>query len=254
MLKCVKYEVRKILNNPWFYIGVLVAIVLLGISTFTVAYAKNHPDVIPDGTVQDLTVSGFHSLQDALNTGSFSLILAVVISVYVCSNFSQGLLKNELVCGFSRQKLFLGKYVATLIVSDIAALVVMLGSFIIGSVLGGVGEAGTSRLVLNLVAQIVLMNGYASIFFFVASLVKKTLPAVLVNLFLPTVIGTILSYSELLFHSKVHLYRVWLDVLAADLFHVTTEHLNYAFYFIVAIVYCVVFAAASAVSVKKVEV
>ena len=254
MLKCVKYELRKILSNRWFYIGTLVMIVLLGISTYTVRFVADHPEYLQEGSVQDLTVSGLHSLQDALNTGSFTLVMAVVISVYVCSHFSQGLLKNELVSGYSRQKLFLGKYIAAILVSDLTAVVTMLFSFGVGTVLGGVGVTPTDHLALNLVAQVILMNGYVSIFFFVATLIKKLLPAVLVNLFLPTIIGTILSYSEFLFHSKLHVYRVWLDVLAGDLFHVTTEHLNYAFYFIIAIIYCVVFATASAVSVKKVEV
>lgn len=254
MLKCVKYEIRKILCNRWFYIGTLVMIVLLGISTYTVRYVADHPEFLRDDSVQNLTVSGLHSLQDALNTGSFSLVMAVVISVYVCSHFSQGLLKNELVSGYRRQKLFLAKYIAAILVSDLSAVITMLFSFGIGTLLGGVGAAPTEHLVLNLVTQVILMNGYVSIFFFVATLIKKLLPAVLVNLFLPTIIGTILNYSELLFHSKVHVYRVWLDVLASDLFHVTTEHLNYVFYVLVAVIYCVVFATASAVSVKKVEV
>lgn len=254
MLKCIKYEIRKIINNPWFYIGTLVMLILLILSDYTIKYAADHPEFLDGEEAKGLMMNGYYAVQSALNTASYSMVMAVVISAYICSDFSHGLLKNELVSGRSRETIFAAKYMATLVVSDMVALIIVAGGFVIGGVIGGVGTQQTAHLGVNLLAQILLLNGYISIYFFVATMVKRILPTVIINLVLPTVISYALSYSEILFHSKVHFYKVWLDVLAADLYHVTVEHLSYWVYIVIAIVYCVIFAVASLFSVKKVEV
>lgn len=252
LFKYIKYEIRKILNNSWVYIGMAIMIAMQIVSNITIRYAAAHPEVVKENTTQKLIVTGFNGLQNALNLSGFSVVMAVVISAYICSDFRCGLLKSELVSGVKRETIFVAKYIATIIISDIVAFLIMLGGFVIGSMFWGIGDANICHVITNAITQICIMNGYASIFYSVAVVIKKTMPTVVINLFFPSIVGMLLSFLENFFH--IHLYRIWLDILFSDLVNVTTESISYGWYIAVAFTYCFVLVTISLISVKSVEV
>lgn len=251
ILRCVKYEIRKIVLNRWFYVGILVMAVLQIITYWSVNYAISK-SLIDSASDNSYVITGMLGIQEAFNMSGFAQVIAVVISAYICSDFSNGILKNELVSESGRRNAFGAKYIAAIIVTDVTALLMMWWGFIIASVIWGIGEAVCNSIVLNVITQIFVMNGYISIYFLVAVLFKKILPTVIINLFLPTVVVAVMKLFEKVFN--VHVYKIWLDSLISDLIQATTNDVNYGLYIFIALVYCAVFGTASIALTRKVEV
>lgn len=252
ILRCVKYEIKKIALNRWFYVGMLVMAILQAVAYWSVNYAISKSLIDSGSNTQGIIITGMSGIQEAFNMSGYAQVIAVVISAYISSDFSNGILKNELLSESSRSEAFVSKYLSAIFASDVIAMLTMGWGFVIASAIGGIGKAACDAVALNVVTQILAMNGYISIYFFVAVLVKKILPTVIINLFLPTVVAAVLTLLEKVFNVRV--YRIWLDSLISDLIQATTKGVNYGLYISVALIYCTIFGTASIVLTRKVEV
>lgn len=123
--------------------------------------------------------------------GSFQMIgviLAVFISLFVGTEYSDGTIRNKIIVGRSRT----GIYLANTIVCSFGAVVMILFSMfftmIVGIPLFGFFKSALSRLLLLAVAYLMAVVAYASVYNLISMLIPNKAYAAVINVLLAFVL------------------------------------------------------------------
>jgi len=222
MPKLLRADFYRLWKTKSYYICIAVAaaIAIFGAVMTQVsinmmkAAAKTEPSM--QQSVDALTATtkqgGIGYLGTCMNGNFIPLLIAIVVSLFVCMYFSSGAIKNA--HGFSRSEI----YGSTLIVCSVSALIMMVAymlfSFAAASVLWGVGKVDTD-IVLGLLKMIgtesLLMIGCVSLFVMVAMLIRNSGGTIAINIgsfiVVPILLGII---NGLLLKSDVVLSKYWI--------------------------------------------
>jgi ABC-2 type transport system permease protein len=165
-----------------------------------------------DKLVENTKTGGFGYLGTCMGDNTIPLLVAIVVSLFVCMYFSSGAIKNA--HGFHRSEIY-GSVLITSAVSALIMMVVyMLFSFAAASVLWGVGKVDTD-IVLGLLKMIgtvsLLLIGCVSLFVMVAMLIRNSGGTIAINIgsfiVVPLLLGII---NNLLIKSDVVLVKYWI--------------------------------------------
>lgn len=118
--------------------------------------------------------------------GGFSflgILSAVLVSIYIGHEFSCGAMRNKIVSGGGRSKIYLSKLIVSSLMGAIVYLSYHLVNFIFGSALMGWQGASAANVALALLAGLFMTLAYCSIFTAVAMLSKNTIVSLLTGIF-----------------------------------------------------------------------
>ncbi len=224
MNRLFKFEFRKLFRQKSFYIcgGVLVGLILLSAFTMNLLLSFSQDAAVSaDGitvamTAEDSVFSGLYMLTSALSGSDFSIVLAVFIALFVCSDHNNGTLKNIIAKGYGRSAIYASKYIVSLIASTILTCVCWLTGFLSGTAFWGVGslpEEGTALGFLGiLLLQLLASFAYTSLFFMISALLKRTGGSIAVGIIAPLVVVMIVSMIDAFINSEsFSLSEYWLD-------------------------------------------
>ena len=124
-------------------------------------------------------------VESAFAGNGIQLFLAILVSIFVCIEFSCGAIKNIASRGFSRTKIYTGKYLVCIIGGTLLAIITLLCFFLGGTVLWGVGELGvdfTSNLLTFLGVQFLLNAALTGLMVLVSMIVRNTGATIAINI------------------------------------------------------------------------
>lgn len=131
----------------------------------------------------------------------YILMIAIVASLFVTSEFSQGTMKNVIARGFSRSKIYLSKVAVISILGLIYMIFTKVINIVIFTFVYGFGEsiATTSDMVKSVGVEALLIIAFASFFVMIAMVTKSTAGGMSLNIVSCTIFGSLLSLGNIAF-------------------------------------------------------
>ena len=219
MKNLLKLEYRRLFSAKSFYICMAVSLALILISALTTKFVLNAFTAI---TVE--TPEGMENIASALQAptslamlkdmagSSFTLILAIFLSIFVTEDYVGDTIKNFYAKGYSRDLVFFAKFIAALTGSLILLLANGLFSIFLGKAL--FGEFGTAgqNYVPSILMIVLLVIAYHSLYFAIDISIRKNGAAIAISILGPIVIGLLLSLGNVLIKSEsIDLSEYWLS-------------------------------------------
>lgn len=257
MGKLLSFEFRKLSRQKSFYVcsAVLVALVLLPILVSRFALRISDVSELSPDVIDYFSLSGFHQLMASLASSSITIILAVFIPLFVCDDFSSGAIKNVIGKGYSRMSVFSVKYIMSIVVTIAMALLCWITAFSAGTAFWGSGSGWSTSALSTLLAQLLALIAYTSMFYMLSLLIKKSGGSIAIGIVGPILISTVISLVDVFVEDKsFEVSDYWLDKVFSSVCHVSvaSEDLNRAL--ICSVLYISVFVATALLLNRKTEV
>ena len=217
MGKLLHFEFHKLLRAKSLYIC-LAVLVFLTLIPIGMLYLLTSPDLlgivesegVTISAADDVALTGSYFLLSALSTSGAVTVLAVFLGIFACGDFSDGTIKNVIARGYTRTQVYLAKLAACLTATLLLTLVCCLAGTVAASALWSFGDALTGLQLLSLLAQLLLMLGFAGLLFLLCMLTKKAGAAIAVGVLAPSLVSAILSLVDVwLGQNNVQLSDCW---------------------------------------------
>lgn len=144
MSRLLKFEFRKLFRQKSFYICGIILLGLILLTTFTMnlLLEMSQSMIEADGvsvTVMgdESTFTGLYMLATALSNSNFSIVFAVFVSLFVCSDHTNDTLKNVIAKGYGRVPIYASKYIVSLVAATVYTVFCWLTGFLSGTALWG---------------------------------------------------------------------------------------------------------------------
>lgn len=166
-------------------------------------------------------LSGISMLEMAFAGDVIQTLLAVLVSIFVCSEFSGGAIKSIASRGFSRTKIYTAKYLVCIIAGAILSVITLLTSFLAGTLLWEVGETGAdfvSNLFTFLGVQFLLIAALVGLMVLVAMVLRNTGASIAVNVCIIMFASIIFSLVDLVIdHEKIKVADYWIGNIMVNI-------------------------------------
>ncbi|MGN0612293.1 MAG: ABC transporter permease [Porcipelethomonas sp.] len=202
MGKIIRFEFDRLFKQRSFYICTIVmAVIVLLTSIMAGSFVE------PDKADQ---LCGWDNVSVFAEMSMFATIFSIFIAIFVCDDFNSGIIKNIYSRGYSRGKVFVGKYISSLFAMVIMYIVVAAFSFILGSAMWGVGDMGD--VPSKLIFQLIVLIGYHGLYFAISMMLGKTGGAIAINIVGASLIPMVFKLVDTLLKLKTFKFSdYWLD-------------------------------------------
>ena len=242
MYHILKAEIGKLFRSRTFLICCIIAVVMsvITLASYKMMSEVYTPEVVENFNQQTATdsgvsvqvsegldfsflknLSGISVLEMSFSGNVLTTLLAVLVSIFVCSEFSGGAIKNIASRGFSRTKIYTAKYIVCVIGGIILSIVVLLTTFLGGTLLWGVGETGgdfTSNLLTFLGIQFLLNAALSGLMVFVSMAVRNTGGSIAINVCIILFASMIFSLVDLVIDSeKIKVADYWIGNIIVNI-------------------------------------
>lgn len=131
----------------------------------------------------------------------YILMIAIVASLFVTSEFSQGTMKNVISRGFSRSQIYLSKVTVTAILGLIYMIISKIINVAFTTAIYGFGKsiATASDMMKSLGVEALLIIAFACFFVMIAMVTKSTAGGMALNIIASTTLGSLLSLGNIAF-------------------------------------------------------
>ena len=213
MNKLIPFERRKLFKSKYFYIltGVSVLLVLIAVIS-----AKLLSNFITDILDQELQVSAYSEAKGALG-GTYFYIIAIFVAMFAVEDMSHGTMKNIIAKGFTRQQVYITKYLISLGAVLLMSLITVAVSFFSTLIFWGNSLPIQDNVPLIVLGQLLGVAAYHAMFFAISYSFGKTGPAISVCLLGPIVVSLLLTLADqLLKKLRFEISDYWLSNLHAN--------------------------------------
>lgn len=221
MGKLFLFEARKLARQKSLYICFAIAVAMLVLVALVYAILQGYSDRFSDGTLDGEPVFGVAKFtKNTFSNCDFFLLLAVIVTLFCCNDYSNATIKNIYAKGYSRAKVYFSKYLFSLALSLVLAAACIIISYVIGAIFAKPDDGG--QLAEIMVCQLITVIGYHGIFFSVSMMLTKVGGSLAINILAPMLFGTVLSLLTLLIQSaatgsEIDLGYIWFDSVFAGL-------------------------------------
>ena len=144
-------------------------------------------------------------------------VCAVVVGVFVGSEYSMGTIKNTIARGFTRTKVFISKFLVSLL-----SMMIVVASYVLGGsitsicIFGFTSSAGKRRVLMVLISYFCLFVAVAAMYMMIAIITRKTGHAIAVSIVFPILVESVITAVEVANKefsgiSKYWLFRTFLE-------------------------------------------
>ena len=214
MMNLFRLEFRRLIRAKSFYICTVIALVMILISAATNKLVLNMAasEEMPEAFSAMIQAPTALSMLKTTVSSSFTMVLAIFLSIFVTEDYAGDIIKNFYAKGNSRDSVFVSKYVAAITASVVMVVVCGLFSFAAGKVLfGEYGTAG-NNYVGSLLVQFLILLSYATLYFAIAISIKKTGASIAISIIGPLVVSLLLSLGNAAIKSEeINLTEYWID-------------------------------------------
>lgn len=188
MFNIIKSDLYKFFKSKTFYISLLVAIIfatltVVGNYIFAQEVASNGAGTMPGAL---LLQTGRDFLFYAFNSTMTVMLISVMISIFIASEYSSGIIKDTVSSGKPRTLIFSSKIIVGSISAIIFFGIVILFQALLGTALAGYGQAldiSEIGLILSTFGTVsLILIALTTIFTLFATLLKSLGASLAVNL------------------------------------------------------------------------
>lgn len=198
MKRLIKLQVRTIFHNKLFYVCLALQLLTSPIITYIGSIA----------TKIQLETKVFPQIMSFM-TNELGIISTIFVALFCSYDFNEGIAKNIVARGYSKTKLLLSKYIASLI-----GLLTMYGItvLVIVALFFKNGMGYEPQMLLQLIHSAFSIIAYTVIYGTIAFLLEKNGSVIITCLFAPNIITLILGLADTNLHTNVSKY--WIDNVA----------------------------------------
>lgn len=239
MSRIIRVYLRNVFKQKAFYISLVISFLLNVLIPFIVGLFV---DFIGNETVATEVIS-------ALISG-IGIVETIYITMFVCSDFTEGATKNYIGRGYTRRQVLNAKYIVSLI-----AILAFLATYIIGDFIcfskNGLGFDKSIGLLV--IGTLFTLAANVGLYVVIANTTEKIGAAMAINLILPNVIGMIFPAITIITKSKVDYSKYWISGLNNIMSK--TPNLNQTLLVVgLSILYLIVLFEISNLIIKKKEI
>lgn len=178
MGRLIRFELIKMFRQVSFYVcgGCIIAFSILSVS-FEI-WSQNVLGVLMDAIGQKPTALRF--ALSAVESSKFTIIIAIVVCIGICVDYSRKTFKNVWARGFTRSQVFVAKMISAISASVVYTLVAIISSVLSAGIAFGMGKDWDGQVVLALLLQIYICIAYTLVFVSVAFFVKNLAGALVI--------------------------------------------------------------------------
>jgi len=147
---------------------------------------------------EEMVGIGYQFIRESITGGTVignaSLFLAIIVSIFVGSEFGFGTIKNSATKAYSRVQIYVSKLAVSLIIATIISLIVTGIGVIAATVAFGFGTPPDGYMVdaiWNVLLQLYLTLALTSLFVMMAMLIRQSGGSIAANICILTFLGTI---------------------------------------------------------------
>lgn len=199
MKDLLRLEFRKLRTQKSFYIclAIMLAMILITGITYKVVleYMPETANAMETegGETLPKTFSGF--LLSFVSAGMFSMLTAIFVSIVVCDDYDNQIVKNIYSRGYSRENCYFAKLVYVLAVTTFMFLCALIFAAAIGGAFFGFNGVSGKMFILLGGQYVVCMSGVA-FSFAIASAIKKLGATIAANIIIPMIVPLLLALAD----------------------------------------------------------
>ena len=227
MRELLRYEFHKLFRARVLYVCAMVLVLLLvffagidkltelGLESLGVSMSENEADPASLELINMMgmgfgTNTGLVRMLTALTNIYLPIVFGAFIAVFVCSDYGNGIAKNVLTKGYSREEMFFAKYITSLAASLAFALLAFLIGFLTGTVFWKVGSGWSAKVILLLLLQLLTVIAFNAFYNFLASWLKKVPGTLILSIAIPVFLPMVLTLVELFLNDGTNISMYWL--------------------------------------------
>ena len=171
MSKIFKAELYKIRHNLVFFVSLLASAPLGALLT---------------------VVAGLDSsicLAEVLSSivSFYEIFFIIMIAMYVTNDYEKGTIKAIVSSGVSKTKIYFGRLLVSIFISEIMFILACIGAYVWGTVKGIPMTSGefvwtNMQIIESIIIQMIIVIAYAMIGYFISVLTKKQIVAIMVSI------------------------------------------------------------------------
>ena len=223
MKKLIKLQIRNLFHNKLFYICLILSLLMCYTSIF----------------LSSLFAEGNKAMNQivSLLQGGIDIIDIVFVVLFCCYDFNDGTTKNIIARGYTKNQLLFSKYIVSIIGVSVIYLIMILLTFTL-TIKNGIGYE--SNMILIIINSIIAIITYIIFYSTISFLLEKNGISLIVCLFVPSIISSLLGLVDLKFNINISKY--WIDNISntfiptPTLSNLTTSIIQYLIYIIIFIV------------------
>lgn len=147
------------------------------------------------------SIKGVSELPPGKSYQVYIIMICVVISLFVSTEFSQGTMKNVVSRGFSRTSIYFSKVIVSMALSLIYLIFNKIVNVTLVSIIYGFGETTATAFEIFKVigVEILLIFAFTSLFVMIAMVTRSTAGAMALNIISCTTVGSLLILGNMAF-------------------------------------------------------
>ena len=190
MGKLLKFEFRKVFRLRYFYIiaaVVLAFTILTGLINYLVWFFAQKLDPETQAAIAAAIPSNtsYNFVKSTL-ANNFFTFAGIFLAIFACEDNSHGTSKNVIAKGYNRVQVFYSKYIASLLLVILMALLGYLTATLFGLIAYGPGTfANDDNLLVIILGQLLVLIAYHALLFVISYSIGKPGGAIAVCVILP---------------------------------------------------------------------
>ena len=186
--------------------------------------------------------------------GNIIIFSAIVISVYIGTEYNEGTFKNTLSRGFSRTYVYVSKYISSVVSMAITVIAYLAGGGIVAAIKFYLTtDVNDEQMIAMVLAYSALYIALSAVFMFISVVSQKTGLAIALNIVIPIFVSLFVRILTFGFEWIQKVVQYWIfDTVT--LVQTLYQNNNIYIAFIVAPVYLILFVVAGAVVFKRQDI
>jgi len=199
MSRIIKVYLKNVFNQRGFYICLVVTVAINLVIPFIMGL------FIESGA--NTTIS--NEIVTLLSSG-IGIIETIFITIFVCSDFSEGATKNFIARGYTRRQILTSKFFVSLIATLVFLLANILGIFVF---YGKNGIGFNSSIIIYIIGALAALVANVGLYVVISNTVEKLGIAIAINLILPNVLDLLFPIINMVTKSNINFSNFWISRL-----------------------------------------
>lgn len=218
MANLLRFEFRKVFRSKYFYIllgAAFLYTLLNGLTLYFVNWilenlAEEAGEAIDSGMFD---YNSYTFTKAALSSNLF-MIVGIFIAIFACEDNGHGTSKNIIAKGYSRLEVYFSKYIVSLLLTFVFALVAIIAAALFGLIAWGADSFTKTdpNMLPIILGQLLCVIVYHALFFAVAFSVGRSGPAIVINILVPMGLSLLLALGTVLVNRDDFSFaNYWID-------------------------------------------
>ena len=167
MNKLLRADFFRLKKDFIFWLFIFLTIIFSGINIFK--YYSSFGQITLDNVMNDFIMY-------------IGLFIAIFISIFVGKEYSEGIIRNKIIVGHSRIKVYLSKLIITIIASILCELIYIGIILLVGIPLFGKLQMSVSQFTISMLNTFLVIIVYCSIFNFITMICSEITVSITINI------------------------------------------------------------------------